>query len=53
MLNELKKKPPEISTKMTHCVAEDMCECLYQTHLCKTEGTHARAEGRQKAFLSI
>lgn len=30
---------------MTHCVAKDMCGCLYNTHLCKTEVTHAWAEG--------
>lgn len=30
---------------MAHCVAEDMCECLYNTQVCKTEVTHAWAEG--------
>lgn len=52
MLNELKKKPFQICSKMAHCGAKDTCECLYDTQVCKTEATHAWAGVWHEAFLS-
>lgn len=53
MLNELKKKPFQICSKMAHCGAKDTCECLYDTQVCKTEATHAWAGVWHEAFLSV